>query len=92
MASTCDRVEDFLSGGSSKAELLKRLVALEKGSLALPGFNHPLYPRGDARAHCLLKLIRESVHMTKEFEAIYGFLDEPAAPPASIPSVARQGG
>ncbi len=78
-ARACDRLEELFGGAATKAELLQQMIALETSAQALSGFSHPLYPKGDPRAHCLLRIIRETVPPTRKLNEIYDFLDEAAS-------------
>jgi citrate synthase len=79
IARACDRLEDFFSSAKTKTQLVNKIIALEKTFQAIPGFNHPMYPKGDPRAYCLLDIIRETLPQAKQLEKIYDFLDEAAA-------------
>ncbi|TAL82298.1 MAG: citrate synthase [Candidimonas sp.] len=75
IARACDHLEDVFSKMATKTHLVKNLLPSEKTSRAIPGFNHPLYPKGDPRANCLLQIIKENITVTKRLEGIYDFLD-----------------
>lgn len=78
LARSSDQLEAFFSRASTKTQLMREMVARERTLLALPGFNHPIYPRGDPRAACLSELIKNTLPQTKQLNAIFGFLDEAA--------------
>ena len=44
-----ERVEDVLGQAQTKAVLVKRAHKLHAQGQSVPGFNHPLYPKGDPR-------------------------------------------
>jgi citrate synthase len=56
---SCDRVEDVLGVARNAAEFRARFAELKASFRAVPGFNHPLYPRTDPRADFLIELARE---------------------------------
>jgi citrate synthase len=56
LGGTCDKTEDLLHDTKTAKEALQRLVDVEREGRRLPGFNMPIYPRGDPRARFLLKL------------------------------------
>ena len=70
------RVEDFLAGASSKAALLRRAQEFQERGSAVPGFVHPLYPKGDPRGLFLLDLAKRRSRQSRRLEAIYGFVDD----------------
>lgn len=71
-----DRVEEFLGGAPAKSALVERARQLEERGSAVPGFGHPLYPRGDPRGLFLLELAKRRARQSRRLEAIYGFVDE----------------
>lgn len=56
VARVFDRVDGLLHGASSAAVLRQRARALQARGVAVPGFDHPLYPQGDPRARVLFEL------------------------------------
>jgi citrate synthase len=76
VARVFDRVDEFLHGATSKAALLKRAAALQARGTAVPGFVHPLYPRGDARAQLLLEFVAARRPHSRELDAVHGFAEE----------------
>ncbi len=50
-----ERVEAFLQGLSDAAQARLQVRERAAAGLAIPGFEHPLYPLGDPRAHWLLQ-------------------------------------
>jgi citrate synthase len=51
-----DQAEVFLASGRTRALLLRRVAELRDLGRKVPGFAHPLYPKGDPRAAYLLRL------------------------------------
>lgn len=75
VAQVFDQVHDFLAGASSKAGLLKQATARQSRGETLPGFTHPLYPKGDPRAKMLLDFIR-SRNPSRQLLAMCDFVSE----------------
>ncbi len=73
-----DRVEDFLGQPQSKTVLVNRALKLHAQGQSVPGFDHPLYPRGDPRAAQLLDITRQRTTQSRELRAIFRFIDEMA--------------
>jgi len=71
-----ERIEDLLLGAKSKAELMRRAREFQAGGRAPPGFNHPIYPRGDPRATYMFDLIRRTGHPSRHMNMILAFLEE----------------
>jgi citrate synthase len=71
-----DHVDDFLGQPQTRTVLLNRARKLHALGQSVPGFNHPLYPRGDPRATQLLELARARREQSRELRAIFHFLDE----------------
>jgi citrate synthase len=82
-----DRVESMLRGAASAAELARRISVLQGGGLPPPGFNHPLYPRGDPRADFLLAMSRRWPRPPKALAALHAFLDAEAPRRNLLPRV-----
>jgi citrate synthase len=72
----CDIAEDLLHNAQTRAEVRRRLVATEKAGQRIPGFNLPLYPKGDPRARYLLGLARSLGVRSPRAQAIYAFIEE----------------
>jgi citrate synthase len=72
----CDIAEDLLRGVRTRAEVRQRLAAVEKAGQRIPGFNLPLYPRGDPRARYLLELARSLDARSVRAETIFAFIEE----------------
>ena len=71
-----DRVEELFAAGNTKAALLAAAQRMEAKGIAVPGFTHPLYPKGDPRSRQLIELIKQRRNQPKRLQAIYGFIDE----------------
>ncbi len=78
IARACDHLEDIFDRATTKAQLLKRTITATESAPAMTGFNHPLYPKGDPRAACLLELVRGMQNPNAHLGHIFGFLDEAA--------------
>jgi citrate synthase len=72
----CDIAEDLLQDARTRAEVRQRLAAAEKAGQRIPGFNLPLYPKGDPRARYLLELARSLDARSPRAETIYAFIEE----------------
>jgi citrate synthase len=71
-------IEDFLSGAVSRRALLARAAEHQRRGLAVPGFNHPHYPKGDPRATFILERSRRQLRPTKRLATIHAFIDAAA--------------
>lgn len=71
-----ERVEDFLGQAQTKTVLVKRARKLHAQGQSVPGFNHPLYPKGDPRAAQLLEMVFARQNPSRELRAISRFIDE----------------
>lgn len=71
-----ERVEDFLGQAQTKAVLVKRAHKLHAQGQSVPGFDHPLYPKGDPRAAQLLEMVFARQNPSRELRAISRFIDE----------------
>jgi citrate synthase len=74
----CDRAEDLLAGAADTAELRRRFAALRAQGQRPPGFNHPLYPRGDPRALHLIEVACALPRTSPMAGAVHAFLGEAA--------------
>lgn len=54
-----DRVEDLLGSAGSASAMFARARRLVKHGQQVPGFDHPVYPKGDPRAAQLLRIARQ---------------------------------
>jgi citrate synthase len=75
VAHVFDDVDEFLAAGSGKAGWLKEAVQRHQQGRPIPGFGHPLYPKGDPRAAMLLDLIRAR-RPTRQLLALCEFVEE----------------
>lgn len=71
-----ERVEDFLGHTQTSSALVRRAHQLHAQGQSVPGFDHPLYPKGDPRAAQLLDLARKRSNQTREMRAVFRFIDE----------------
>lgn len=74
-----DRVRTFVDGARTAQAMMSRARELQARNAAPPGFNHPLYPRGDPRALCLLELTRARRRRPPGLRQLHAFLDEAEA-------------
>jgi len=72
----CDRVEDFIKSSGQAKVLLERVQGLQRTGIAPPGFNHPLYRRGDPRANYLIALAAESPNKSQRLRETLKFLEK----------------
>jgi citrate synthase len=72
----CDIAEDMLHDAGTRAEVRRRLTRAEKAGQRIPGFNLPLYPRGDPRARYLLELAKSLDTRSARARTIYAFIEE----------------
>lgn len=71
-----ERVEAFLGSPKTRTVLLNRAMKLHAQGQSVPGFDHPLYPKGDPRASQLLDLARTRIQDSRELRSIFRFLDD----------------
>lgn len=71
-----DRVEDLLRGEDTGAQLLGTVSSMCERGVTPPGFEHPLYPKGDPRGRYLIELSRRLFAPTKRLTAIYNLVEE----------------
>jgi citrate synthase len=79
------RVEDFLGHPQNRSVLARRASKLHAAGQRVPGFDHPLYPKGDPRATVLLDIARDRSDGSRELRAIFGFLDDIRASAGLLP-------
>lgn len=72
----CDRAEDLLRDAKTRDDVRQRLAATETAGARVPGFNLPVYPRGDPRARHLLQLARALAPQNDRAQLIYAFIEE----------------
>ncbi|CAM5190136.1 hypothetical protein CDEF62S_03871 [Castellaniella defragrans] len=75
IARACDQLEEAFLGTGTKSQLVEKILPSGKDRLSVPGFNHPIYHKGDPRARCLLQILKESVPPCARLKSIYEFLD-----------------
>ncbi|MFM0133289.1 citrate synthase family protein [Paraburkholderia sediminicola] len=71
-----DRVDEFFDSASTVTALVRRATALHERGMAIPGFGHPLYPRGDPRARYMIELAKRRADQPRQMTAIYRFIEE----------------
>jgi citrate synthase len=71
-----DRVEEFFDSASTMQALMRRADTLLERGVAIPGFGHPIYPKGDPRARYMLDLARRRNDNSRQMNAIYQFVDQ----------------
>lgn len=71
-----ERVEDFLGQAQTTAVLVRRAHKLHAQGQSVPGFDHPLYPKGDPRAAQLLAMVFARQNPSRELLAISRFINE----------------
>jgi citrate synthase len=70
-----DQAEVFLASGRTRTLLLKRVVELRDLGRKVPGFAHPLYPKGDPRAVHLLRLASSREKRSVRLREFLAFID-----------------
>lgn len=70
-----DRVEALVTGSGDANAMLERTKAVQDQGLTPPGFNHPLYPRGDPRAELLLEIAAALPRRPARLKQLLEFLD-----------------
>ena len=68
------KIESLLLQNAGAHSLESRLNLVREYGASLFGFNHPLYPDGDARADLILQLMRETPSATRETTETLDFL------------------
>lgn len=76
MARLCDRAEDFLSASTKADVLLGNALDLQRKGITPPGFNHPLYPRGDPRGDYLIELASALPNKSPRLKQVLSFLEK----------------
>ena len=80
-----EHVQDFLGKAKSSAVLVSRARRLHAQGHTVPGFDHPLYPKGDPRAIQLLDMARRRSRQTPELRAVLRFIDQMQAESSIFP-------
>ncbi len=83
----CDRVEDMLLEASGPRDFHDRIGAIARSVQAIPGFNHPLYPKGDPRAKRLIEIARDLSAPSSDPFRFGPLLDEMLSREKARPSV-----
>ncbi len=71
-----DRVEDLLGRGSAAPLMMRRARRLIGQGQQVPGFDHPVYPKGDPRAAQLLGIARQRARQDARSRAIDRFIEQ----------------
>jgi citrate synthase len=79
IAQLYDNVDDFFESTGTAAAMLRRATTLHERGMAIPGFEHPMYPHGDPRARYLLDVAKRRSHQSRQMTAIYTFVEQMAA-------------
>lgn len=72
----CDRTEYLLRDARTREDVRQRLAETERAGARIPGFNLPVYPKGDPRARHLLQLAHSFASQNERAQLIYAFIDE----------------
>jgi citrate synthase len=76
IARSCDRLEAFFRGPLTPKAFMQRVNEdPSQSDLASLAFNHPLYPDGDPRGRCLLRIVREIDAGSPEMRKTLRYLD-----------------
>ncbi|WP_353506741.1 citrate/2-methylcitrate synthase [Variovorax sp. J31P179] len=73
------RVDEFLDGAPDLSVLLARAADCQRRGTVVPGFVHPVYPRGDPRGRYLLALLQRRPTLSSASRALLKFVDEMAS-------------
>ena len=76
LGGACDLAEDLLRGARTRDDVTRRLEAAERAGARVPGFNLPVYPKGDPRALHLLRLAESFAPQSPRALLIGAFIDE----------------
>lgn len=72
----CDRTEYLLRDARTREDVRQRLAETERAGARIPGFNLPVYPKGDPRARHLLQLAHSFASQNERAQLIYAFIEE----------------
>lgn len=70
-----DEIHDFFVAGRGRAGWVRQALALNGQGQPIPGFGHPMYPRGDPRGTMLMDFIRRH-RPNARLLAVCGFVEE----------------
>jgi citrate synthase len=85
IAQLFDNVDNFFDSAATSTAMLRRATTLHERGMAIPGFEHPMYPHGDPRAQYLLEVARLRSQQSRQMTAIYTFVEEMAARHGLLP-------
>ncbi|MGE0799964.1 MAG: citrate/2-methylcitrate synthase [Lautropia sp.] len=80
-----EQVESFLRRPLSRTILLNRALKLHAQHARVPGFDHPVYPKGDPRAAQLLAIAHARKERSREMRAVFRFLQDVEASTGLLP-------
>ncbi len=80
-----ERVETLLGRGHATPAMLGRARALIRQGQQVPGFDHPVYPKGDPRAAKMLSIARQRRQRGPQERAIDRFIDRMQAEQGMLP-------
>jgi citrate synthase len=87
LGGACDRAEDLLHDVKTRHDVKERLAATEQAGARVPGFNLPVYPKGDPRAQQLLHLAQTLVPQSSRSRLIHAFIEEAEHKLHLLPSI-----
>ena len=72
----CDLAEALLRGAETHNDVTRLLEAAERSGARIPGFNLPVYPKGDPRARHLLRLAESLAPQNPRAQIIGAFIEK----------------
>jgi citrate synthase len=84
---SCDRAEQLLRAVASPRAYIARLREYRRRKETIPGYNPPLYPKGDPRAVLLLELARDMKRMSAPARMTLDCIDAAAGEFGMMPGV-----
>jgi citrate synthase len=87
LGGACDRAEDLLRDATTRNDVRQRLAATEQAGARVPGFNLPVYPKGDPRAKQLLQLAYSLAPQSARSRLIHAFIEEAEHKLQLLPSI-----
>jgi len=72
----CDRAENFLMLSAKADALFQQARDKQRSGVTPPGFNHPLYPRGDPRADHLIEIAAALPNKPPRLKGVLKFLED----------------
>ena len=74
-----EQVDSFFERYQTTQKMIERANQLQKQGTVAPGFNHPLYPRGDPRGRYLISLLQQLGKGHEEIDRVCEFSEYMAA-------------